>query len=268
MSLRASAIFAVLLGLLAPCFAAAQAASSAAAPVINLYAVPDAGAPALIQLKGGDAAFAATKPAADPAKAAAGWVSVTLSQNVTGYAPTNTSRKDLSIRPGTPIHQLPKSDSPIIGVATDSPVTSVEAAHGDWLEVTYPGPEVLYYQQINPVRTPPPVSVPASTPVAAPTPEPESVATPVAGTSAGSLPRYYIGVLKLRTNPLTRGPANAQYILVGNDGQLLALVDLGNIILPGPADNYLGKSVRVYGASEPANDSLVALIKAQLLQLN
>ena len=269
MSLRASAFLAALLSLLAA--GQALAADAPPAPVVTLYFTPDSAAPMARQMPAGDPALAAATPHSDPAKAAAGWMVLTLSENLTGYAPTNTSRKDLSIRPGTPIHQFPKSDSPVIGLAADNPETQIEASRGDWLEVTYPGPEVLYFLQVKAPPPPaPPAPPPAPAPPVAPTPEPESVASPNASatTSAPNQPHYYIGTLKLRTNPLIRGPVSAQYILVGNDGQLLALVDLSDVILPGPADEFLGKSVRVYGASEPADASLVVLIKAQLLQPN
>jgi hypothetical protein len=259
---RVLATFAALLGLLA--------AAASRAQDVPLYFIADPTAPVALHLKTGDPALASAKPVADSAKAAAGWMSLQLIQTFTGWAPTNTARKDLTVRPGTAVQQLPTSDSPIIGTAANDPATNVEAVQGAWSQVTYPGPLLLYFLQI---KTPPPAPAPAPAPTPAPAPAPVAdipttvVANPASGDSS-NLPRYYVGILKLRTNPLTGGPASAQYLLISPNGQLLALVDLSNVMLPGPAANYLGKNVRIYGVTEPANGSLVALLKAQLLQPN
>jgi hypothetical protein len=250
----------LLLGLLAAGLARAQD--------VSVYWVPDVGTAPVKRLSPTDPALASAQPAADPAKAADGWMSTNLTGHFPGWAPSNSAHKNLFIKAGTPIHQLPRNDSPVLGLAQDDPETDVEEVQGDWCRVTFPGPVLVYFKQVKapaPVPAPPPL-VPAVAPAPAPPAArpPAAVAVPA---NAANLPRYYIGILKLRTNPTIGGPVEAQYILV-NNGQLLALVNLGNVILPGPASNFVGKRVSIYGIAEPAPDSLVALIQAQLLQLN
>ncbi len=268
MSPRAFVSLAVLLSLFNPGHTFAQA-PAASTPVVSLYLSSDTLGPVLKQTKANDPALAGATPVADSAKAAAGWQTASLNGPFPGYARSNTARKDLTLRPGTPVYLQASESSPVLGLAQLDPPTNVDNVRGSqWFQVTYPGPVVVYFQQAKaPAPAPAPVAVPAPVPVAQPV-LPVIVSTAVSNANASSIPRYYVGVLKLRTNPLVGGPADAQYMLMGNNGQLLVLVDLGNVILPGPASDYLGQRVRIYGATEPASGSLVALLRAQLLQPN
>jgi hypothetical protein len=244
------------------------AAGLARAQDVAVYWVPDASTAPVKHLAPADPALAAAQPAADPAKAADGWMSTNLTGAFPGWAPSNSAHKNLFIKAGTPIHQLPRNDSPVLGLAQDDPETGVDEVQGDWCRVTFPGPVLVYFKQ---VKAPAPPPAPAPTPPApAPTPPAQAAPPPVAvavPANAANLPHYYIGILKLRTNPTIGGPAEAKYILV-NNGQLLALVNLDKVILPGPASDFVGKRVSIYGIAEPAPDSFVALILAQLVQLN
>jgi hypothetical protein len=266
---RALVSLATLLGLLTAASGYAQGTAPATREV-SLYFSANASGPVAKTLPAADPALASAMPVSDPAKSAAGWQSFSMNGPFSGYARSNTARKDTSLRPGTPIYAMESESSPVIGHAADTPPTYVDNVRGrDWFQVTFPGPATVYFQTMKAAPPPPPPApAPAPTPVVVQAAPPPAVVATASGNDASSLPRFYVGVLKLRTNPLYGGPAEARYFLVGNDGQMLALVDLTNVILPGPADDFLGKRVRIYGVTQPANGSLVALLKAQLIQLN
>jgi hypothetical protein len=248
---------------------ASSAANATATPAISLYFVPDTSAPAAAQWPANDPRLGSAKPSPDAAQAAAGWQVVSLSEPFTGYAPTNTSRKDLDITPGTPIHQSPDASSAVIGTAQSDPGTTVQNVSGDWAQVTFPGPVSLFFLGSPPAPPPPPPPAPPPAPVLTEAPVAAPAAPAVSATpSTGRLPRYYLGILQLRTDDKISGPSSAKYVLYGPDGLPIAIVDMNAVILPTSMQNYLGRYVKIYGVPEASNDMPGTLLRAQLVQLN
>jgi hypothetical protein len=62
------------------------------------------------------------------------------------------------------------------------------------------------------------------------------------------------------------GPINAQYLLYSEKGELVALVDLSNVVLGRPVGEYLGKSVKVYGTAYTVGNLPSLVISAQMMQ--
>ena len=263
----------------APADSAPPPAAPAASPSteIKLFWTTLPGKPLAQTFQAGDPALSSAKPVADPTLAAAGWQAIQISGNFEGYVSVSTARKDLTIIPGTAIHQDADMNSAVIGSAADQPPTSIVSVGGDWAKVTMPGPATVYFQGPAAPATPPAADAPAPTPaVPAAKPAPvlpppvlaqplTSAATPLGGGSA-DLPRYIYGILKLRTDTKLDGPPSAQYILVDGHGAIMAVVDLNRVILTTPLNDYLGRFVKVYGAVEANNGFPPVLLKATLVQ--
>jgi len=263
--------------------AAAAADNPAPTGSIAVYLSPDTGKQALLQVGTGDARLADAKPVADAAKAAAGWQVATLAGPFVGYVQSKTAHKDYSITPGTPVHVSPDENSPVLGTAAQKPFLSVSSPGLDWSEVSFPGPVTAYFQIGAPKAVAPAVAaVPATPPtpaVSAPPTRPAGVA-PVATlipvtaapaakqADANDVAHYYYGVLKSRTDPTIGGPTNAQYVLYSNRGQVLALVDLSDVVLPNPVVAFLDKSVKIYGTAYPETHAPAVVIHALTLQAN
>jgi hypothetical protein len=281
--LKSCSVFVVTAGLVLKsslAFAAESAAPAEATPPpatpapstdVVLFWEAQTGKPLTQTFSAGDPALASAKPHPDTAKAAAGWQVIQISGNFEGYVSVSTARKDLTIIPGTAIHREADNNSTVIGTAADQPPTTIVSVGGDWAKVAMPGPATVYFQGKPAPATPAPTQTtptPKPGPVLPPpvvAPPITSPATPIGGGSA-DLPRYFYGILKLRTDTKLDGPSSAQYILVDGNGAIIAVVDLNRVILTTPLNDYLGKFVKVYGAAEAVNGFPSVLIKAQLVQ--
>ncbi len=263
--------FAILPGML---LTAALAAADAPAGDLALYLSPDATKPALLKVSAGDARLANAAPMTDAAKAAEHWRSVSLPGPFTGYVPSNSTHKDLSVNPGTPIHMAPDENSPVLGATTANPLMSISSPGLDWSEVSFAGPVTAYFIATPPAAVPAVAAPPSPTPAATPS-APAAPAAPAstammpatatvtaipAGkqTDAGDMAHYYYGVLKLRTNPAIGGPTNAKYVLYSNKDQVLAVVDLNDVVLPNAVATYLNKSAKIFATAY--NDPKVPIL--------
>ncbi len=281
---------------------AAAAADAPATPSdIALYLSTDATKPAIAHLAVSDALISSAKPAPEAAQAEAGWRTLTLPGPVSGYVESKTSHKDMTITPGTPVHTAPDSNSAVLGNSPSNPALVIKSPGIDWSEVSYPGPVTAYFL-IAPSKPAAPTVAPAAAVAATPaptptasTPAPASAATPAAsGINAlptrpnGTLPtpsrvtatpagkqadpsdiaHNYFGVLKQRTDTKIGGPTNIRYVLYSAQNQVIALVDLSDVVLPNPLVNYLNKSVKIYGTVYPDSSLPFAVIHAVTLQAN
>lgn len=265
---------------------AALAADAPATSDVALYLSPDAATPVFQHISATDAAVTSAKPVLDAEKVIQGWQVATLPGPVSGYVQSRTTHKDMTITAGTPVHAAPDEKSPVIGTTPANPLLSVKSPGSDWCEVSLPGPMTAYFQIAPKTATPAAVAAtptPAATPAPAPA-APAATATPTrpmlpATTTVTAVPvgkqadpadvaHYYYGVLKQRTNLNIYGPTNAQYVLYSDKGQVLALVDLNEVILPNPLMNYLNKSVRLFGTVYTESSLPFAVIHATQLQVN
>jgi hypothetical protein len=235
---------------------------------IALYLSPDATTRAFLQVPASDPRLAAAQPAAK------GWMTVSLPGPFTAYVQSNFTHKDLTVIAGTPIHAAANSNSAVLGAAPVNPPLSLLSPDINWSTVSFPGPVTVYFQKAAPAVATPMAAAPAPVTAVAATPAPVTAlpaaavvtATPTATATATDVPHYYYGVLKLRTNPAMGGPINAQYLLYSEKGELVALVDLSNVVLSRPAAEYLGKSVKVYGTAYTVSNLPSLVISAQMMQ--
>jgi len=281
MNSRYSFLLAAALGLTVA--AASAADNPAPSGDISVYLSPDAAKPALLHASAGDARLADAKPVADTAKAAEGWQVVSLSGPFVGYVTSKAGHKDFSIDPGTPVHVSADENSPVLGLAAQKPLLSISSPGVDWSEVSFPGPVTAYFQAsalkaasvaATPAAAIPPVSTISAPPTRPATATPVTALTPVTAAPTAKqadpndVAHYYYGVLKARTDLKINGPTNAQYVLYSNQGQLLALVDLADVVLPNPVIAYLDKSVKIYGTAYPEAHMPSVVIHALTLQAN
>ncbi len=272
MNSRTSFLFAAAFGL--TMVAAVGADNPAPAGNIALYLSPDATKPALSQVSAGDAKLADAKPAPDAAKAAQGWHVVSLSGPFTGYVTTKASHKDFSVTPGTPVHVSADENSPVLGLSTNNPLLKISSAGVDFSEVSFPGPVTAYFltgaaagtASPTPAVSAPPTHPAAVTAVTAVTAV--SATAPTRQADPSDVGHYYYGVLKSRTDQKIAGPVNAEYVLYSSRDQVLALVDLNDVVLPNPVVAYLGKAVKIYGTVYPESHVPFVVIHALTVQTN
>jgi len=292
MNLRFHFTLAALLGLLAS--PALRADGFGPASDVAIYLSPDTAAPVFLRFRPDNTLLAGGQAVLDPAKAGQGWESLVLPGPFTGFVPTNKSRKDLSVTPGTPVHTAADDASPVLGNAPDNPALILTNAEVTWSQVNFPGPVTVYF--VKPATMPAPVAPAAVAPavVAAPTPPPVAApiapvappvkVTPIAPVVAatppltvtaipapkqadpGDLPRFFYGTLKLRTDTKIPGPVNAQYALYDNKGALIGLVDLNDVVLGGPIVAYLDHPVKIYGTTYNSPRAIHPILHALTLQ--
>jgi hypothetical protein len=272
------------------------------APDLAVYLSPDDTTPVFQRLKPDDARLPGAAPVLDTVKAALGWETFDVPGPFPGFVPTDKSRTDLSVTPGTPIHLAADAASPVLGNASDNPALTLTSAGVDWSQVNFPGPVKVYFIKpaVKPVAAPPtpapapasasapapapaPVAVATAIPAPAPVPAPVSVVAPVTAVTpplkvtaipgpaqapAADLPHYYYGTLKLRTDTKISGPINAQYVLYSAKGLVIALVDLNDVVLASPVAALLGQSVKVYGTTYTGLSSSTVVIHGLTLQTN
>jgi len=267
-------------------FAAVAAGADTPAPAgdVAVYLSTDATKPALLHLSAGDASLADAQPVLDAARVIEGWRVAVLPGPFTGYVATKTTHKDLTVTPNTPVHVSPDENSPVLGPAPSNPFLTITSPGIDWSEVSFPGPLPVYFIAAAPKPATPAVApTPAPTPAVIAPPTPPPTVTPVtaipAVTAVTAVPaatqadptevgHYYYGVLKLRTDLNIGGPTNAHYVLYGPKGQIVALVDLNDVVLPNPVITYLNKAAKIYGTAYPEPSLPFAVIHAFTLQAN
>ena len=260
---------------------------------VSLYLSPDTHTATFQRVAPADPRLAGAKPVADADKAAQGWLALDLTGSFSGFVTTDKT-KDGTVAAGTPVHLTMDDLGPIMGNAAETPALTTKAAGGVWTAVSYPGPVTVYFLKPEaktavspaPAAAAPPAAVMAPTPAPRPAQAPSPVVTAVAPVAAATppvivtavpvakqsdpaeVPHFYYGTLALRTNPKIGGPTNAQYLLYGDKGQLIALVDLNNVVLPNPVVTSLDKSVKIYGTAYPGQSAPYPVIFAVTMQAN
>jgi len=259
---------------------------------VSVYLSPDANALVFQRLAPGDPHLAAAKPVPDADKAAQGWQMAELDGPFMGFVPTDKA-KDGTVAAGAPVHLSMDDVGPVMGNAAETPALAVKTAGAVWSTVSFPGPLTVYFIKPAskavaapaPVAATPPAAIMAPAPALAPAPAPTpvnvtavpvvSAATPPITVTAvpatklvdpSAVPNFYYGKLALRTDPKIGGPTNAQYVLYGDKGQVIALVDLNNVVLPNPLVAYLEKTVKIYGRAYPGRSAPYPIIFALTVQ--
>lgn len=281
-------------------------ALSAAETTVNLYLAPDAGTPVVGEVPRAEAR-ANSLAVLDEERAEAGWRFFERTASYTGYVPAEDLRKGLQVREGALIRRAAEPGARVLTTVLPQTEVQVEAID-EWVTVTFTAPVPVFFLDpeaapetaappnpvpADPPATPPAVIIPNSPPPApvpppvvpsapapapptattAPSPSRQPIADPDQLEKALGTARTLEGNLRLAPRRLGFAP-KFPYDLVNEDGDRLAFVDTGELILPQPLDSYVGRRVILYGTPEliaegpgevAAPDNIV--IRAQSLRL-
>jgi hypothetical protein len=193
MNLRFHLILAAALGLLAA--PVLRADGFGPSTDLAVYLSPDATTPVFQRLKPDDTRLANAKPILDLAKAAEGWETLDLPGPFPGFVPTDKSRQDLSVTPGTPVHTTADDASPVLGNAPASPALILTSTDVAWSQVNFPGPVTVYFIKpapapaaSAPTPVPPVAAIPTPAPAPAAVPTPAQPSAPATVTPPASVP--------------------------------------------------------------------------------
>jgi hypothetical protein len=264
-------------------------AAGRAAPLAATTAVhtkPDRSAPVITSLKAGtEPAIAVSALANTPA----GWMAIELPGPFEGYVENKDLTKSLDVKAGAPIRLAPKADAGVLVVAEKGDKTTITGLRGKWTQLNLEKKLIAFIEVgATPGYLPPIATAPAGGTVA-PAPQPSSpaplAAAPVQPGVYGSatpgqavqmvnlgdggsttLPRQYAGRFVSTRRPLTpRRPFD--YALNDDAGRRYAYLDVSKLLLTDQIDNYVGRTVYVFGTARASADGKDMVIQVETLQL-
>jgi hypothetical protein len=248
---------------------------------IPVHASPNAQSAVLQLVKGGE-----TIPETDASTpVAAGWTAVSLPGPHEVFVENRFIGKDLSVKPGSPLRTSAKSDAPILSESNPDDVVEITGLRGRWTQLRIAKSITGYIQRPDAaalLRTAPEVRAvelrdtpsvrettnSATNPSSRPIPQIGQAVTRTAeerGTLA-ALPRLFEGRLK-STRVALRPRRPYDYALETEEGVRFAYVDLTNLLLTEQIENYLHRSVVVYGVARPIPDTKDIVITVESFQL-
>ena len=269
--MTAKTIFALLSLLSAPLLA--QSASKST-PV---HTSPEVTSPVVRLIKPGD-----TLPSTAPsASAPAGWTAVALPGPHEVYVNNSNIGKDLEIKSGAPLHSDPKSDAAVLTTYRAGDEIEITGLRGRWTQIRLKR-DVIAFIQGNPPAAPPltparVITTPVNdVPAVAPPPSLATRPVPTTGrqinrteaerSSLAALPRLFEGKLTSTRVPL-RPRRPYDFALEAEDGTRFAYLDLTKLLLTEQIENYLDRTVVVYGVARPVPDTKDIVISVESLQL-
>ncbi|MEO6244686.1 MAG: hypothetical protein ABIQ12_04545 [Opitutaceae bacterium] len=244
--------------------ALAAAAHLAATPLTVTTAVhtqPDGTSAALTYLKAG------TEPAASAkATAPAGWLAIDLPGPFVGYVENKDLAKSLDVKPGASIRLAPKSDAGVLAVADAADKTTLTGLHGKWTQISLEKNLVGYIRvEAAGAGQPAMATTPAAPADTSATPGQPAPSLNSGGDSS-ALPRQFAGKFVSTRRPLApRRPYD--YALNDDAGQRYAYLDISKLLLTEQIENYVGRSVMVFGTAKNAPDGKEIVIMIETLQL-
>ena len=250
-----------------------QSASKATA----VHTSPEVTAPIVRLIKSGE-----TLPAVATSQSApAGWTAVVLPGPHEVYVNNSNIGKDLDIKAGAPLHSDPKSDAAVLTTYKADDETEITGLRGRWTQLRLKRDVIAYIEGGAPL---PPVSRPANV-VTAPVRDMPTVSqtmpqnerpVPTTGrqinrseaerSSLAALPRLFEGKLASTRVPL-RPRRPYDFALEAEDGTRFAYLDLTKLLLTEQIENYLERTVVVYGVARPVPETKDIVISVESLQL-
>ena len=227
---------------------------------------PDPSSAVIVVLKAGSEEPA---PSDKAGPAPAGWSAVVVPGPFEAFVKNKDLAKSLDIIPGSPVFQSPKEGAAVLTIFDKSDKAEITGLlKGGWTRVRL-DKALIGYIQVAP-SAPAPVA-----PAAAPAPFPSAVQPSSAAPNAvvtgsdstpASLSRLFEGTLSSTRNPLLpRRPFDWQ--IVDLDGNRIAFVDLGRLLLTDQVESYAGRPVVVLGTLKTVPDSKDLVIEAEGLRL-
>ncbi|HEY0966890.1 MAG TPA: hypothetical protein VGD88_05840 [Opitutaceae bacterium] len=266
-----------------------------------VYSRPDTTAAVLTQLPAGtEPVTAVTGYGILPA----GWIAVTLAGPHEVFVQNKDITKSLDVAPGAPMHKEPKIESAVITTAAQGDVTEIIGLRGRWTHLLL-NKALVGYVQVSGAAPALAATTPAATTPAPATTAPAPAAyspAPVASTpaqtnaplaaapvpvaargthtnpgqaapmvnlgdgGASSLPRGFQGRFVSTRNPL-RPRRPYDYQLTDERGERYAYLDTSKLLLTEQIDNYLNRTVAIYGAAKPVPGTRDIVIEVESLQL-
>ncbi|MGA3007959.1 MAG: hypothetical protein ABSE59_08715 [Opitutaceae bacterium] len=246
--------------------AALTAASLTAAPLTETTAVqirPRTDSPAIAVLKAGTEATPAVGVAAP-----SGWLAVELRGPFEAYVQNRDFLKNLDVRPGAPIRTSPKLNAPVLTTAARGDSIEITGLFGKWTQIKLSKRIVGYIQFASAPAARPPAALPDVAAMSAPSPVVVDSNAPghAVSSSTYALPRLLEGKFLSTRHPFTpRRPYD--YELDDVSGNRVAYVDISHLLLTARIQNYITRTVDVYGSVKPINNGNDLVISAESLQL-
>jgi len=259
-------------------------AAPASAQRIELFLQPDTSAPSLATVNAADPQFKAGSLVLDTEKAAQGWLWGEYTTTLTGYVSDAKINKQLQPVAGALIHLSPDAASPVLTTVADGDNFEIVDT-GAWWTVRFTKSIPVYYRDSGPLpvgmdvekpaeapapatRAPaaPPVMAPAPPVVAAtptPVPQPRADTAPV----AKGIAHQFEGTFRKAGRTLLMFEPKFRYEIVNSSGERIAYVDLDQVVLPGPIDGFLDRTVIVSGAWEAIEGDSDIVVRARHLRL-
>ena len=229
---------------------------------------PDPLSAVIVVLKAGSEQPA---PSDKAGPAPAGWSAVVVPGPFEAFVKNKDLAKSLDIIPGSPVFQSPKEGAAVLTIFDKADKADITGLlKGGWTRVRL-DKALIGYIQMAPAATAPAASAPAAAPAAFPSAVQPSGTAPVAvvtgsDSTPASLSRLFEGTLSSTRNPLLpRRPFAWQ--LSDPDGNRIAFVDLGRLLLTDQIESYAGHAVVVLGTLKTIPDSKDLVIDAEGLRL-
>ena len=257
-------------------FSASLSAQSAT-KATSVHTRPEVTSPILQLIKSGD-----PLPAIAPsASAPAGWTAVVLPGPHEAYVNNSNIDKSLDVKAGAPLHADPKSDAAVLTTFQAGDDVEITGLRGRWTQIRLKRDVIAYIEgsahtpaapKASTVATATISDVPArnSGPQAVPSPAPTTGRqinrSDAERNSLAALPRLFEGKLASTRVPL-RPRRPYDFALEAEDGTRFAYLDLTKLLLTEQIENYLERTVVVYGVARPVPDTKDIVISVESLQL-
>lgn len=246
----------------------------------SVHAEPQSRSPVVLLVEAGE-----TIPATNPAvRAPHGWSAVSLPGPHDVFVENRFIGKDLDVKPGSPLHTAPKSTSPVLTQFDVDEEMEITGLRGRWTQLRISKSVTGYVERVDaaaPLRTAPVVTSTQlrDAPALRNPPQNSSPSTtsrsrmgeaisrtPAERSSLAALPRLFEGRLKSTRVPL-RPRRPYDYALETEQGTRFAYVDLSKLLLTEQIENYLHRSVVVYGVARAVPDTKDIVITVESFQL-
>lgn len=252
-----------------------------AAPLTNdasVHATPDAASAVIATLNAGVEPVPTSSPNAIALPA--NWQAVDIVTTNDLWVRDSDLNKELEVKPGSAFRADPREEAPVLGTMAAGDASDLLGLKGKWVQLRITKKTTGYINlntpPAKPTSTPPASSQVAQVPPAAPAAQPAPLAaTSVPDTGraveqgdggSASLPRSFQGVFASTRRAFTpRRPYD--YQLTDSSGSRFAYLDISKLLTSEQFDNYIGRTVIIYGTAIAVPNSKEIVIKAETLQM-
>lgn len=253
----------------------APLAAEIATRATPVHVRPDSGSEVVMLIKTGETLPESITLGTTPT----GWVAVTLPGPHEVFVRNSDITKNLDVKPGAPMRLGAKTDAAVLTHATANDDMEITGLRGRWTQLTLNQAVTGYIFDADAATAATAAPLVEQAPVQDMAPVATSTVTstkPQAGKavdrtaaerqSLAELPRLFEGILASTRSPL-RPRRPYDFALQAEDGTRFAYLDLAQILLSTPVENYLNLQVVVYGVARPIPDTKDIVIAVESMQL-